>query len=66
MKRITVSLDVPDEDHEDVVEMLKSCVNRIAYNHPKAGAIRWLDDVVLKPKLVLIVASTIIWHWRND
>jgi hypothetical protein len=52
MKRITVSLDVPDEDHEDVVEMLKSCVNRIAYNHPKAGAIRWLDDVVLKPKLV--------------
>jgi hypothetical protein len=46
------SLDVPDEDHEDVVEMLKSCVNRIAYNHPKAGAIRWLDDVVLKPKLV--------------
>jgi hypothetical protein len=52
MKRITVSLDVPDEDHEDVVNMLESCVNRIAYNHPKANKISWLDDIVLKPKLV--------------
>jgi len=52
MKRVTVSLDVPDEDHEDVVDMLESCANRIAYNHPKIGTIRWLDDTVVRPKIV--------------
>jgi hypothetical protein len=52
MKRITISLDVPDEDHENVLRLLEGCANRIAYNHPRIGAIRWLDDSVVKPKLV--------------
>jgi hypothetical protein len=52
MRRVTVSLDVPDEDHEDVVDMLERCANRIAYNHPKIGTIRWLDDTVVRPQIV--------------
>ncbi len=32
--------------------MLEKCANRIAYNHPKAGTIRWLDDIVFKPEVV--------------
>ncbi len=31
---------------------LSNCANRIAYNHPKAGTIRWLDDIVFKPEVV--------------
>jgi hypothetical protein len=52
MKRITVSLDVPDENHEDVVDMLVRYTKRIAYNFPKIGTIRWLDDTVVRPKIV--------------
>lgn len=44
MKRITISLDVTDEDHENVLRLVEGCANRIAYNHPRIGAIRWLDD----------------------
>ena len=52
MKRITISLDVPDEDHENVLRFLEGCANRIAYNHSRIAAVRWLDDSVVKPKLV--------------
>jgi hypothetical protein len=52
MKRITISLDVSDEDHENVLRLLEGCANRIAYNHPRIGAIRWLDDSVVEPKLL--------------
>jgi hypothetical protein len=52
MKRITISLDVPDEDRENVLRLLEGCANRIAYNHPRIGTIRWLDDSVVKPKLL--------------
>jgi hypothetical protein len=52
MKRITVSLDVLEEDHDAVVRLLQSCTNRITYNHPKIGMIRWLEDNVAKPRLV--------------
>ena len=52
MKRITVSLDVLEEDHDAVVRLLQSCTNRITYNHPRISMIRWLEDNVAKPRLV--------------
>jgi hypothetical protein len=52
MKRIMVSLDVLEEDYDEVVRLLQSCTNRITYNHPKIGMIRRLEDSVARPKLV--------------
>jgi hypothetical protein len=52
MKRITVSIDVSDEDHDQVTAMLESCANRIIYNYPEISSVRWQDDSVAKAKIV--------------
>jgi hypothetical protein len=58
MKRITVSIDVLDEHHDQVAAMLESCANRIIYNYPAIGSIRWLNDNVAKPKIVAMHRET--------
>jgi hypothetical protein len=59
MKRIMVSLDVLEEDYDEVVRLLQSCTNRITYNHPKIGMIRRLEDSVARPKLVPLLPNKI-------
>ena len=51
MRRIVVTLDVGDEDHEAVAQFLESSTKRIVYNHPTVG-IRW-SDLPVKPMLVV-------------
>ena len=58
MKRITVSIDVSDEHHDQVTAMLESCAQRIIYNYPAIGAVRWLNDSVAKPKIVAMHGRT--------
>jgi hypothetical protein len=52
MKRITVSIDVSDENHDQVASMLESCAKRIIYNYPEISSVRWQDESVAKPKIV--------------
>lgn len=58
MKRITVSIDVSDEHHDQVAAMLESCAKRIIYNYPAIGSVRWLDDSVATPKVVAMHRKT--------
>lgn len=58
MKRITVSIDVSDEHHDQVAAMLESCAKRIIYNYPAIGSVRWLNDSVAKPKIVAMHCKT--------
>ena len=58
MKRITVSIDVSDEHHDQVTAMLESCAQRIIYNSPAIGAVRWLNDSVAKPKIAAMHGRT--------
>jgi hypothetical protein len=58
MKRITVSIDVSDEHHDQVAAMLESCAKRIVYNYPSIGTVRWLNDSVVTPKIVAMHHKT--------
>jgi hypothetical protein len=59
MKRITISIEVADEHHDRVAEMLESCAKRIRYNYPNTGSVRWLDDIVGRPKVVAMRSEQI-------